>query len=112
VIDAVLVPLLLALRHVPSSRTFGPAPQRLRELADSRAHTTALNITSSEWEALASLDLHGGLTREGHIALLVLLRATAAHPRAVGRAHRGRGAEGARARPERLWAVLTAAVTP
>jgi len=53
-------------------------PEGLRALADSRSHQAALRITPAEWATLASLDLAGGLTREGYVGLLVLLRATAA----------------------------------
>jgi transcriptional regulator with XRE-family HTH domain len=53
-------------------------PRGLRALADSRSHLRALRITPAEWTALASLSLPGGLTRDGYVALLVLLRATAA----------------------------------
>ncbi|WP_295880352.1 helix-turn-helix domain-containing protein [uncultured Thiohalocapsa sp.] len=52
-------------------------PDGLRALADSVSHQAALRITPPEWAALASLDLPGGLTREGYIGLLVLLRAAA-----------------------------------
>lgn len=63
---------------VPSSAEdiladFG-APPGLRDLADSKSHQAALRIAPEEWAALASLDYHDGLTREGYVALLVLLR--------------------------------------
>ena len=54
-------------------------PEGLRALADSRSLQGALRITPAEWSALASLEVDGGLTREGYLAMLVLLRATVAH---------------------------------
>lgn len=50
---------------------------RVNLKADSVSHQAALRITPPEWAALASLDAPGGLTREGYIGLLVLLRAAA-----------------------------------
>jgi transcriptional regulator with XRE-family HTH domain len=50
------------------------APSGLRDLADSKSHQTALRITAEEWAALYSLDFGDGLSREGYVGLLVLLR--------------------------------------
>jgi transcriptional regulator with XRE-family HTH domain len=52
-------------------------PHGLRALADSRSHQAALRIAPAEWTALASLDAPDGLSRDGYIGLLVLLRAAA-----------------------------------
>lgn len=52
-------------------------PHGLRALADSRSHHLALRVAPHEWAALASLDLPGGLTRDGYIGVLMLLRSAA-----------------------------------
>jgi transcriptional regulator with XRE-family HTH domain len=50
------------------------APIGLRDLATDVDLVMALRIGPEEWAALHSLDYEGGLTKEGQVALLMLMR--------------------------------------
>ncbi|MBK1732776.1 helix-turn-helix domain-containing protein [Thiococcus pfennigii] len=52
------------------------APAGLRDLASAADLVKALAIEPHEWSALASLEFDNGLTRDGYVLLLGVLRAT------------------------------------
>ena len=60
------------------------APVGLRDLAQDAALCKALSITESEWSALSSLEFEAGLTAEGYLGLLVLVRAVSVADRRAG----------------------------
>jgi hypothetical protein len=69
-------------------------PHCLRQLADSRSHHLALRITPTGWSALASLGLAGGLSRDGCIGVLALLRAAAVRTSHTQATHLAAGYDG------------------
>ena len=50
------------------------APAGLRDMAQAGDLTEALGINAEEWAALSSLDYGSGLTSDGYVGMLVLLR--------------------------------------
>lgn len=53
----------------------GSAPEGLRALARDSDLVKALNVSSAEWETLASVKLPGEVSRDGYVQLLITLRA-------------------------------------
>lgn len=51
------------------------APDGLRAFARDADLVKALSVTSAEWEALASVKLPGGVTKDGYVQLLITIRA-------------------------------------
>jgi len=51
------------------------APAGLRELAGDTALAEALNITETEWKALASIQIPGEVSKDGYVQLLITIRA-------------------------------------
>jgi len=50
-------------------------PMGLRELANDKQLTAALNITKAEWQALKSIQLIDGVSKDGYVQLLITIRA-------------------------------------
>lgn len=50
------------------------APVGLRDLASDAALATAMQIAAHEWAALGSIDFGDGLTKDGYIAALMIMR--------------------------------------
>lgn len=51
------------------------APAGVGALASDNTLANALHITEPEWHALASIDLPGEISKDGHVQLLVTIRA-------------------------------------